>query len=171
MTKYYTIHPRRVWKKFKEQGYIIGNKEHSMFPEEYQWMIGEMAKRLPNYQGEYPVWLWTKIHPFYTYENSMVSRKKFVLLTIELDDKDVLLSDFDAWHIPLNNWTFSDDFVHSNDRKTDRSDWDKIFDFDWLKKHFHEDESKELHLQGTTGRIPIDKVVAVKHFSSKKHKY
>lgn len=174
MTKYYTIHPRRLWKKFLKQGYIVGDMEYAMYPKQYKWMMEQMINRLPNYQGECPIWLWTEHPPFYRYGYAMTSRKKYVLLTVELNDGDVLLSDFDAWHIPLNNGTFNDDGVQSysdfkSQRNSNYSDWEKIFDFEWLKKHFHENESVLMNLQGTTGKIAIENVVAVKHFTTKKH--
>lgn len=172
MTLYYSIHPRRIWGKFMNQGYMEGNNEYGLYSEHYQWMMEQMSKRLPNYQGEYPVWLWTEIPEFYRFRFSDVARKKFVLLTIELDDKDVLLSDFEAWHVPLNSGSFDDDIilprVYKYNRNVDMSDWEKIFDFDWLKTNFYENESEELCLQGTTGKIPVEKVVAVKYFTSKK---
>lgn len=160
MAIYYTIHTRRTWKKFQKQGYIAGEKAYASFPMQYEWMMSEMKKRLPRYQGEFPVWLWTEIPPLYRFEQTNVRRKKFVLIAVEVEEEDVLFSDFDAWHIPLNHQTFQEG-------QTECLDWDKVFDFAWLRTHFYENESEKITLQGTTGSIPLSKVVSVKHFTSK----
>lgn len=163
MATYYTIHSRRTWKNFLEQGFLEGHRDFAMFPKQYEWLMQETAIRLPNYNGVYPVWLWTEIPPEYRSSNSMVARKKYVLLTIELEEKDVLLSDFEAWHIPLNDHEFEVENEVSNP-----PNWDKVFDFDWLRKNFYEDEDAKIVLQGTTGRISTQHVVKVKNFTTKK---
>jgi len=172
MAKFYSIQPRRIWKKYLKLGYMEGSKENAMYPEQYKWMVKQMTKRLPNYKGEYPIWLWVDFPVMYRFTNSIVSRKKFVLLTIELNHEDVLLSDFDAWHIPLNDGVFNEDTnllsSYKYNENEDMSDWENIFNFDWLKENFYENNDEILTLQGTTGRIPIDKVVDIKYFTTKK---
>jgi hypothetical protein len=75
----------------------------------YDWMAEQMRIRIGNPPPcvKYPVWAW------YQWEGKrkkpdMRSRhgepgRRIVRLTLELDKKDMLLSDFDLWHMPLNH--------------------------------------------------------------------
>lgn len=67
------------------------------------------ANILPPNRIRYPIWAW------YQWEGKRKRRdmresgyakrgEKIVQLTIEVNDKDVLLSDFDLFHYPLNYW-------------------------------------------------------------------
>jgi len=77
----------------------------------YDWMTEKMKKRklMPPKGISYPVWAW------YQWEGERKRRdmregghakrgEKIVQLTIEIPDKDVLLSDFDLFHYVLNRW-------------------------------------------------------------------
>ena len=62
----------------------------------------QMKQRLPNYRGEYPVWIWIK-KPDMRHSGHFEGGTKCVRLTLEIDPKNVLGSDFDDWHCVLNN--------------------------------------------------------------------
>lgn len=57
---YYTIQGINAWIEAQNQGYLVGNKEYVCedFIRPYQWMMKQMQKRIPDYNGEYPIWLW-----------------------------------------------------------------------------------------------------------------
>lgn len=57
---YWSMQTSEVWKQAQETGYLEGSSEHLMFPKQYIWMMEQMKTRLPNYKGEYPIWLWIK---------------------------------------------------------------------------------------------------------------
>ncbi|MCM3781369.1 DUF3841 domain-containing protein [Neobacillus mesonae] len=162
-----------VWEIAQKAGYLEGSREHAMFPEHYKWMMKQMSKRLPNYSGEYPIWLWPK-KPDMRSTGHFNSGTKCVRLTLDLVDNDVLLSDFDRWHVVLNNGFCSDneqedeDFDNGKLSITLEESWERIFDFDryvdteWL--------GNGEWVQGTTGRIYLDKVKKVEHFVTRKSK-
>lgn len=64
-------------------------------------MIHQMNKRI-NYDGSYPVWLWTK-KPDLKAEGHFAKGTKAVCLTVEIPDEKVLLSDIFAWHCVLSD--------------------------------------------------------------------
>jgi hypothetical protein len=73
----------------------------------YQWMIEQMRKRLPQSPHSYPLWAW--------YQRYSEKKKKpdlrgwdyrgykGVRIEFEVDDSQVLLSDFSTWHCILNH--------------------------------------------------------------------
>ncbi|AFM00097.1 hypothetical protein Desde_1695 [Desulfitobacterium dehalogenans ATCC 51507] len=83
----------------------------------YDWMTRKMIEADIYPAGDsirYPVWAW------YQWEGKRKRRdmrkgghakrgEKIVQLTIDIDDKDVLLSDFDLFHYPLNYWYLPSD--------------------------------------------------------------
>jgi len=162
-----------VWEIARKIGYLEGAQEHAMFPEHYKWMMGEMSKRLPNYIGEYPIWLWVK-KPDMRSSAHFIGGTKCVRLTLEIDDNDVLISDFDRWHLVLNNGFCSDNeqedenFDNGKLNITKEESWERIFD---LNRNVDvEWTGNGEWLQGTTGRIYLDKVKKVEHFVTRNSK-
>ncbi|RCW40535.1 DUF3841 domain-containing protein [Paenibacillus prosopidis] len=100
MSTYWTIQTTEVWEQFKKQGYLEGTKVYAMYPKEYTWMMKQMNKRLTNYKGEYPIWLWIK-KPDMRSTCHFSSYTQCVRLRLDLNDRDVLVSDFDDWHMVL----------------------------------------------------------------------
>lgn len=154
--KLYTVQKRSVWNKWKKQGFLKATEcEDEFFENAYAWMKSQMHLRLKDYKGEPLVWLWTERPEWYK-NWSDIPRKKFVLLTLELDEDEVVFSDFDAWHIILNDSEFDNG-----------EGWERVFDLEWLRKNYLEEHEKQT-LQATTGILDISKVIEVKYFTSKK---
>ncbi|WP_211750289.1 DUF3841 domain-containing protein [Paenibacillus sp. Marseille-Q4541] len=170
---YWSMQTIEAWEEAQARGYLEGDHERAMFPDSYLWMIQQMQKRLPNFRGEYPIWLWPK-KPDMRSTGHFEGGTKCVRLTMDLDKKDVLISDFDRWHIVLNNGFCSDnekeddDFDNGKLNITLKESWERIFEFDryidteWV--------GNGEWLQGTTGRIYLDKVIKVEHFVARKSK-
>ncbi|QWU14346.1 protein of unknown function [Paenibacillus sophorae] len=171
MTKYWTLKTEEVWNEFKKLGYIEGSEEYALYPEEYKWMMQQMALRLPEYNGEYPVWLWLK-KPDMRSTSHFESGTKCVRLTVELDEKDVLISDFENWHMVLNDSFNADSedeyeaFYRGELSITKEESWERIFD---LNRNINSNWSGTGEwLQGVTGRITLDKINKVEHFVARK---
>ncbi|WP_426334695.1 DUF3841 domain-containing protein [Paenibacillus silvae] len=58
--RFWSIQTIKAWEKAQVNGYLVGSPEHYMIPEKYSWMIEQMQKRLKNYDGSPPIWVWTK---------------------------------------------------------------------------------------------------------------
>ncbi|MFE5321617.1 DUF3841 domain-containing protein [Paenibacillus sp. NPDC056579] len=172
MGVYWTLQNEEAWEVFKGQGYLEGNPEYAGYLiKEYQWMISQMKKRLPNYHGEFPIWLWPK-KPDMRSTGHFDSQTRCVRITIELDDEDVLISDFMEWHIVLsdgfnaNNEQEYDDYYAGKLSITKEESWERIFDL-------HIPQNPEWSgtrdwLQGVTGRIYLSNIKKVEHFISRK---
>jgi hypothetical protein len=72
----------------------------------YEWMKAAMdeAGVKGREAGINPWWCWIQTNADQTRPTSLEADGTSVLLELSLDPKDVLLSDFDMWHVPLNYW-------------------------------------------------------------------
>ena len=115
----WTIQGIEIYEQLKRDGIAYCTKpywdDEPNFMYAYQWMAKQMRQRIgePPIDGiEYPIWAW------YQY-NSAKKRKPprslvnipdgiSAYMEIEVPEKDVLLSDFDAWHCILNQGPIDD---------------------------------------------------------------
>lgn len=78
----------------------------------YRWMADQMVLRLgpPPRQGALPLWAWAqwlgpnRCRPDMRYGSHLPPGTACARLTLEIPARMVLLSDFDDWHVVLNNW-------------------------------------------------------------------
>lgn len=80
----------------------------------YEWLGCQMKKRgiLPPAHVEFPVWAWyqwggeARRRPDLRVQSlkNWAAESPYVMLTLDVPDSAVLLSDYDAWHWPLNYW-------------------------------------------------------------------
>lgn len=169
---YWSLQTLEAWEEAQKIGYLEGFEKYATFSEEYRWMIEQMKKRLDNYNDEYPIWLWLK-KPDMRSTGHMGSYTKCVRLTIELEDENVLLSDFDDWHSVLNdgfcadNEREYDDYYLGQLNLTKEESWERIFDFDRVRDPEWVGRG-EREYQGVTGRIYLSKIKKVEHFTARK---
>lgn len=144
----------------------------------YQWMIKQLIKRVePPPNGViYPIWVWrychsrTKPKPDLRYGGYDRRGEKRVLLSLEIPETKVLLSDFDGWHAVLNEWYQADDEADwyrfdalektlspQMRRKLIEESWHKIFDWQKLPD--------EYAVQGVTWQILPTYVIDYKIFT------
>jgi hypothetical protein len=127
--KLFSIQPIDVWEKLQQEQVLLADPllggyiepkpgdhtlEEDTFYIAYDWMRQQMAKRIPDYQGNWPWWAW---HTWYTQNDKPchspdLRRERFnynlgedwVRLHLEIPDEKVLLSCFDGWRSVLNHW-------------------------------------------------------------------
>ena len=166
MATYWTIQTMEKWNEVQRLGYLTGHENYIWedFIEPYQWMMGQMKKRLPNYAGEYPIWVWTN-RPDLRRSAHLEKGVKGVLLKVELDEQDVLLSEFQAWHVVLYR-TYFDLDIDEDEQVIDKDEieksWEMIFELDILKQH--PNWGPTLDIQGVTGKIAVERIKLVKDF-------
>jgi len=175
----YTFQPKEAVKVARKVGYFTCDEEHArdawdvnlkddtlwdgLMKRPYEFMRRQMAKRLPNYTGEYPIWAYVEkldlrcCRAEYKYET--------VLMTIDVPDERVLISDFDGWHFVMNNGFFSisekedEEMENATQRQKEKS-WERIFDLDldidedWL--------GGEKYLQACVDRVYLHEVKTIK---------
>lgn len=108
-------------------------------------------------------------------------------IEFEIDDRDVVLSDFELWHFALNygyianseedDEAFDAELAKSGDRyavplpdaaiheKIVRS-WDRIFDLEWENHYYHE-AGDERSIQATFWELDLQAVRQVKEFTAR----
>ena len=131
-----------------------------------------MKKRLLGYTGEQPIWLWLK-KPDMRNSGHDERGKKIVRLTVELDENDVLVSDFSKWHIVVNDGFYFhtekeyEDLEKGDIHTSKEESWDRILDeYDDTHAELW-GERDSIILQGVTSRILIENVKKVEYFIAK----
>lgn len=172
-----SVHPLSIYHKLREKGYYYGDEKHVWpeFKEPYQWMIGQMEERLPNYDGStYPVWVWKRT--VNRNEKALLPRgTKGVILTLEIPEEDILWSDFLSWHLILNKGPITENEEEYNqleadeDQQAREATWPRVFDFDFLRKADKNWSGTfdEEWIQGVTPLIRMDQVKKVTRFIAK----
>jgi len=174
----WTIQHKKVYEKLLENGVVRGTPMYIAledFKEAYEWMAVQMRKRIgnPPEDAVYPMWAWyqwegKRKRPDMRVHGRGWSEKgtPIVLLTLDVPDRCVLLSDFDYWHVVLNNGEIIfpyNEFKYYSKEEGEKS-WENIFDiscsFDGEEHHF-------LSTQATMWEIKAEWVVKVEHFVSR----
>lgn len=127
--KLWTIQPIEFYNKLISNGEIYSSEKYanSDFDDAYKWIIKQMENRIGNRPSPntYPIWAW------YQYKNEKSKRPdlresrflpkgtKGVRIEFEKPENQILLSDFNLWHFPLNYW-------HIADNKNQELEFDKL---------------------------------------------
>ncbi|WP_321393970.1 DUF3841 domain-containing protein [Emcibacter sp.] len=196
----WSIQSREAWEYLERHGELMAKRHHcsDSWPQAYDWMKAQLTRRIgpPPLENTEPLWGW------YQWNNERQKRPDlrsvrhnwsppgpYVMLECELPVHEVLLSDFGAWHFPLNDWhlalqeqedeRFSQALDHAYHRK-DRAkleilqrekekSWEVIFDLQALD---HEDWKliPEKEIQACFWQIKVDKVKSVTKFTSRQSK-
>lgn len=172
---------------------IWGDEDNFMYA--YHWMAEQMRKRIgePPIEGiEYPLWAW------YQYDSAKKNRPPrntnnvleglSVYIEIEIPEKDVVLSDFNSWHAPLNrgpirNWKKiwkkidlqnitagrSLDFMeYPPDLRQEIEDsWEAIFDLDRRDKEVGRTHKRNRSIQATFWALYPENIVSVEFLERK----
>ena len=169
MGTYWTIQSSEKWNEIQEKGYLTGNPNFiwSDFIGAYHWMMKKMSEYIPNYKGEYPVWLWTE-KPDLRRKGALNRGEEGILLKIDIEESRVLHSDFEAWHFVLNKHYFDLEQIEEDNREFDQSEieksWEMIFDINSLNGH---PNWGECTIQGVTNYIDLNEITFVRKFIAK----
>lgn len=174
----WTIQHRAACEEMFRTGVLRADSEYILeesFRESYEWMVGQMKKRIgnPPVGVELPVWAWyqwegeRKRPDMRSHGRSSDKGVPIVLLTIEVPEKHVLLSDFDYWHVVLNDgeiiFPIDENAVYSEEER--QASWEKIFDYEC--SFDGEERSIGLSTQATLWEIKAEWVLKAEHFKSR----
>ncbi len=109
----WTIQPDHVWEMLQRDGILYGPEtvdEQIFWRTAYDWMVEQMERRLgPRPKpGAYPLWAWyqwdgaARRKPDLRSALHVPGKTKAVRIEFEIAEEQILLSDFQAWHAPLN---------------------------------------------------------------------
>jgi len=137
--------------------------------ETYEYMIKQMAKRVPNYSGDYPVWAygWKPELVYYRPEYKAGQ----IYMTIDVPEERVMLSSFEGYHFVMggNYFAISEEedraiekkYPNPNDIPRDiiEKSWERIFDKD-LK--YDPDWLGDLDWQACIDRVYLHEIKTIR---------
>ena len=173
--KLWTIQHRAAYEEMLQTGVLRANSAYifdEFFRDSYNWMVEQMKKRIGNPpEGvELPIWAWyqwegnRKRPDMRHHGRSSEKGVPIVLLTVDVPDDQVLLSDFNYWHVVLNDgeviFPYDENSVYS--KKERQKSWENIFDYECS---FDDEElTIGLSTQATMWEIKAEWVLKVEHF-------
>jgi len=192
----WTIQTKAAWDALNTDGVLRARAEHQStdWPDAYGWMRDQMIARIgpPSATDAAPLWGWqrwrNKARPrpdLRAIRHYWHPPGPYVLIECELPSHTVVLSDFDAWHIVLNNSYVSvseedDESYEAQARsyyeKPDEQalaalrdrfyrSWERIIDMHELPEpYWHGDEKRSV--QACFWQIERDQVRSAKLFNS-----
>lgn len=100
----WTIQPLWVWERLHESRTLWSDPTgeegfEEAFQDAYDWMRGQMHRRLPGYRGRYPWWAYEHKPDLRSYYHGPGAS---VRLELALPPERALLSAYGAWHCVLN---------------------------------------------------------------------
>lgn len=174
----WTIQNAIAYEKMLQTGALRADSNYisdELFRDSYLWMAEQMKKRVgPPPEGvTFPVWAWyqwegsRKRPDMRTHGRNWAEKgTPIVLLTIDVPEKFVLLSDFDYWHCVLNNieiiFPFDENAIYSEEEK--KKSWENIFD---IECSFDDEINPILSTQATIWEVKSEWVKKVEHFKSR----
>ena len=158
----WTIQHQNAYNNMIQSGVLRADDHHLFckddFLSAYDWMSRQMRARISNPPNDvqYPVWLWhtwegKRKRPDMRRSGYDQAGTPIVLLTVDIPDEAVLLSDFDRWNVVMMGLYLatneSDDYPHSFE-ETCKS-WNRIFDVSSANPYY----SLSLSIQATTWEV------------------
>lgn len=167
---------------------LVGIELEPVFKNAYDWITFQMEQKIsPRPEGVvYPVWAW---YQFAGKKKPDLRRERWAngcpgetlaCITLEVPDKEVLLSDFGAWHHVLNNWPIADteeeadrfddylDHASEEEKKAFlKKNWERVFDTSLFNNGFH---SRGDDIQATFWELKKNYIKNVRFFVAGSYK-
>ena len=173
----WTIQSIKAYESLCEKGVLIADENHTIFESSwdvaYKWLADQMKTRIgePPEGVKYPIWAWyqwegKRKRPDMRSHNKVgTPGDKIVLLTLDVPDEHVLLSDFDDWHYVLMGECIE---VEISDKEYSEAEivesWNKIFDYE---NPSGGDELNGLSTQATMWQVKKEWVKKAEFFVSR----
>ncbi len=143
----HTYQGEESMKAYERSGYFTGHAPYiendRVWCDAYRWMRDQMAVRIQNFSGDYPVWGWLKRHNNRQFPMHYTGSRESYRVTALVPRSRILFSQYDHWHHVLNNGAYTDTereydefdkrFPGTNDSPeylaAIEPTWHKIFDF------------------------------------------
>ena len=173
----WTIQHKTAYEKMMSTGRLVADDDFIFAPEfnykAYCWM----SERMKEYIGDpptgvsFPVWAWyqwegvRKRPDMRTHRRWTKNGTPIVLMTLDVPDENVLLSDFDMWHCVLNDFylplTVEEDKDDFTDEEKIRS-WNNVFKYSVCTDFWNASKST----QATMWEVKKEWVLKAEHFIS-----
>ena len=190
----WTMQPIEVWNIIQDTGVFHCDPAKSTMlklelVEKYEWLIRQMKKRigLPPTGVTYPVWAWYAQNGKHNKPDLRSERwgyglgnEQYACIEFEISDDLVLLSDFDVWHIVLNNGLISEteeentrqeayfELLAPEAQKEYREkNWEYVFDVTPFNNHWI---TRGDWIQATVWELRKEMIRGVRFFTTGKYK-
>jgi len=182
---FWTVHPYLFWQLLQKQGEIKADGRRSWILKNdpsarraYQWMNEQMKIKIPSYRAGYPLWAYF-FKPDLRQRAYEPTGTHAVRIEFRIPAEKVILSDYESWHAPLNNWYLwltGKEYKWWEKRETEltqlklfhrlqkekEQSWSRIFDLETVGK------AKSWGpidiIQATFEKLTLDQVVKVDEF-------
>lgn len=182
----WTCQPVAVWKTVERDGVFHCDSTLSIdgndWPDSYDWLARQMRRRIGPPKGvRWPIWAWEKKPDLRTWIGRN-RREPFVRLTLEIPDIDVLLFDYDDWHVVL--WHACLSRTEAECREFERREkelgeegvraereasWERIFDLDSVRDAWQGGGGRDtLRVQATFWELRREQVRRVERFAGQR---
>ena len=204
--KLWTIQNIDTYTEFKNTGILKANEKYieddMLF--QYDWIVNQMVKRIGkplDNNIKYPIWAWyqwngeNQKRPDLRCSGHLNPKTKGILLEIEVDEKDVLLSDFDDFnnifnyayicdseesydnfykelkengltHLDLQDMTKQSNTLNNFRQRLYKS-WEQMFDFNKEVDESWHGKKEDRSIQATMWQVKWEQVVFIKEFIAK----
>lgn len=204
----WSIQSIEAWEHLQRHGSLLARRQHRAgdWPHAYDWMRAQLIRRIgpPPESDVEPLWGWYQWCSKSTRPDLRALRHYWgpegnhVMIECELPEREVLLSDHDAWHFVLNDWHLAldeqkgdaynglrrlyegkaghDKFRRLIERrlkrlKRDRQEsWELIFDLDALDNDYW-GRTSDKSIQACFWTINLNQVNSCKPFRSRHPKF
>ncbi|MCK9529518.1 MAG: DUF3841 domain-containing protein [Gammaproteobacteria bacterium] len=176
LIRVYSRQHKDAWSKAQDIGYFTGDHGILDIDEEtgidftyhkpYDWMKDQMAKVIPDFSGERPVWAYLK-RPLH--KGWWKLRPDFIQFTALVPRKRILFSDYELWHHPLNNWPIfeteqeDDEWWDKKPRPDPSYTWHKCLDISQEQNYKNSYCGYTDLIQGCIDRLYVDEIVSIKY--------
>ncbi|MDP9440103.1 MAG: DUF3841 domain-containing protein [Actinomycetota bacterium] len=194
----WTIQEEAFWRTFEKRGVLRADGRRLSlgreFRRQYRWLRQTMKERVAGYGGRPPIWCWLEkpdMRGIWGLGGVPVVRAE-----LEIPSERVLVSDFELWHVPLNNGYLAaeraDDeaFDREAEERTGRpfprwyeedfpedlsakvlDSWERVFPDRWgelVDPEWHGDGRHDRRLQACVEEIRPGDVVRVERFVTRR---
>ena len=192
----WTIQHIDAWSAFQKNGFLQAEPQYidQYLVQSYDWMVKNMKRAIgnPPKNIEYPIWAWAqyenqdKKKPDLRSSAHLPKGSEGVRIEFEINENNILLSDFDLWHYVLNYWYLpktekdrvmienilndngyyfyeKNPIPNINYHNLIKQSWDKIFDIEWEEKEITS-LNTEKSIQATFWELKLDNVINVTQF-------
>lgn len=199
MIEVWSIQNIAAWRVLQRTGVLRTDPAQidSNFQVAYQWLVTQMHQRIGVAPTgcHFPVWFWyqwrdhRKRKPDLRSRGYLPAGQEGVRLTLALDERTVLLSDFDLWHYVLNGWYLPDSLADSDAFSVEQAavalddtqstalgkanlqsriekSWQRIFDLDWFAPDITSPRENKV-IQGVVWEIQLAQVRQVDLFKAR----
>lgn len=186
--KLWTVQPQEVISIIEKTGEFICDetKSDKDFRKAYEWIAKEMDKRhIVHPEGlVLPLWAWhtrdwKHRKPDLRNIGLGIRGEKCVCIEFEIDDSQVLLSDFFAWHCVLSGGFYNNSHTEAEWNEKDAryealsgeqkgietlKSWQKVFDVTASENEFYQNGR---YVQATFWKLSKDMVTDIRYFTAR----